>query len=151
MDWAIFWTVFGGAFGGAVVGALATFFITRMNHRHERRKWLLEEKLKAYANYSATTYGFLAEISPKMAVTEYKSGMYASLGKLRLLADDDLSDRARLILNSLTGLAKLKKANSPSYSTERKEVQKELAALHDDMKKDITKKAKSRRSTKRTS
>lgn len=51
MNWQIFWTVLGGALGGAIVGAGATLLVTILNHRHEHKKWLREEKLEAYIEF----------------------------------------------------------------------------------------------------
>lgn len=140
MDWQIFWTVLGGAFGGALIGALATILVTRMNHKHEHKKWLQQKKLEAYTYFSSVTYGFLAKISRTIDISDHYSEMYAALGRLRLLANDNFSERARLILNSLFSLARLKKSSDPAYGEKRREVQKKLASLHTDLKEDLSKK-----------
>lgn len=50
MDWQIFWTALTGAVGGAIIGGGATFMVTILSHRHERKQWLRKERLEAYAS-----------------------------------------------------------------------------------------------------
>lgn len=106
MDWQIFWTVLGGAFGGALIGALATILVTRMNHKHERKKWLLQEKFKAYIDAQVIFQGLQSRDHLSNLMESDSNGLvtrtHSALSRIDLLAPESVRKAVTETRNKIT-------------------------------------------------
>ena len=136
----LFWTIIASAFGGALITSAVTIWSKLSDSKSEHKRWLREEKLKAYSEYGKLTYECLNQVSSnnmEQEAGQTRVEIMNLTARISLLSSEAMYEECDAVQGELKRVISLKISKSADFRRARDKVAEEAANLFQKMQKDL--------------
>ena len=137
---SLFITIVASAFGGALITSGVTIWAKFAESKAEHKKWLRQEKLKAYSNFSELGYRITSLVTEGKLDEAYENmtDLIFAIAQIRLLAPSQISMKTLTYQSSVRVMFDAAKDNPEDLDSARRNAVLDLDALMITMKTDLS-------------